>query len=391
MSVQMPDCARASWTRIPLPPPDAGVLVEGVACVRARTERRDKYDNPYYVLDLGHRDGKTQLKIWHADVRQWAAIGDGDAVFLRLEGKAARAPWPAEWRVLVVQKLDAEHPVRDDLLPACPIPLAELTARDAAVRAELSPPAAALLDVVLAHVGVERYRRAAAAERLHHAVAPHGLWWHSLEVAEAALALARAIPTYREALAVDVLVLGALLHDLGKVLEYEVLAGIGIRRAPLAQARYHTTLGIQLVTEAVTRGEAMLTAAGTPRWLIDAVLHVIESHHALKEWGSPTAPASREAWLLHLADMASAKLQALSDDVTSATPLDAPGWCRPSDPRHAPLQRFDELAQTLRATSAHDAAAVATTRRASTTDAPMPSPHDDPAMIEIFLLDPQQN
>jgi len=40
----------------------------------------------------------------------------------------------------------------------------------------------------------------------------------------------------------------------------------------------------------------------------DAVLHCILSHHGRREWGSAVAPSSREAWLVHLADMKSARM-----------------------------------------------------------------------------------
>jgi len=40
----------------------------------------------------------------------------------------------------------------------------------------------------------------------------------------------------------------------------------------------------------------------------DAVLHCILSHHGRREWGSSVAPNSREAWLVHIADMMSARM-----------------------------------------------------------------------------------
>jgi len=108
-------------------------------------------------------------------------------------------------------------------------------------------------------------------------------------------------------------------------------------RAAVANARYHTTLGIQLVTEAVVRHRARLDAAEVPDWMIDAVLHVIESHHSRPEWGSPSEPASREAWLVHFADMVSAKLSAMTASLAGATALDADCWYRPADGRRPML------------------------------------------------------
>ena len=39
----------------------------------------------------------------------------------------------------------------------------------------------------------------------------------------------------------------------------------------------------------------------------DEVLHCILSHHGQRAWGSPVAPKSIEAWILHLCDGLSAR------------------------------------------------------------------------------------
>jgi 23S rRNA maturation-related 3'-5' exoribonuclease YhaM len=38
------------------------------------------------------------------------------------------------------------------------------------------------------------------------------------------------------------------------------------------------------------------------------ITHNILSHHGMREWGSPVAPATKEAWILHLCDNMSARL-----------------------------------------------------------------------------------
>lgn len=48
---------------------------------------------------------------------------------------------------------------------------------------------------------------------------------------------------------------------------------------------------------------------------IEAVSHAILSHHGRREWGSPVAPATPLAWILHLADMASARWRECTDGV----------------------------------------------------------------------------
>jgi len=41
---------------------------------------------------------------------------------------------------------------------------------------------------------------------------------------------------------------------------------------------------------------------------LDNILHIIASHHNLKEWGSPIQPNSIEAWIIHYAENISAKI-----------------------------------------------------------------------------------
>ncbi|WP_434480132.1 HD domain-containing protein [Gemmatimonas sp.] len=339
----MDTAAAPPYVRAALGFPEPGTQTVGVVCVRARTERTASTGSPYLVVTLGHRDGSATVKVWSQDLPLWADVQEGDALEVRLVAKAGNNGYPPEWTVQEFQRLPADHPVRDDLLPACPISYEELRARYDALRLLLTEPARVLLDVVMEHVGEEAYWRAPAAERMHHAVAPFGLVWHSIEVAEVAVATARAIPTYVAQLSIDALILGALLHDLGKIREYDVIPGVGIRRSVLAESRYHTTLGIEMVATAAAINAARLDAAGVPAWLIQHVYAVIESHHAQKEWGSPSAPSSREAWLLHLADQTSAKLAALTATLERATPMESEGWYRPAEPRSRPLQRFDLL------------------------------------------------
>ena len=44
------------------------------------------------------------------------------------------------------------------------------------------------------------------------------------------------------------------------------------------------------------------------RYIEDAVLHAILAHHANPSWGSPVQPQTKTAWLLHLCDSISARM-----------------------------------------------------------------------------------
>jgi 3'-5' exoribonuclease len=330
--------------RLPIRPATPRITVSGVACVQSWQPTVSRNGNPYVTARIGHRDGHVTLRLFDSQLSAWEGVGAGDAVEITLVGRAGSGGYGPSWECTAVRRLDAEHPIRQDLLPRCPIPLEELNGRWDGVVQQLSPGALAFLQVVQVEVGEDVYRAAPAAKTQHHAVAPYGLWWHSIEVAEFALALANCQPRYRPLLSTDLLILGGLLHDVGKVKEYQAEPGVGIQMTPMSVGRYHTTTGIQLVTAAVTRYAAVLEAAGTAVTLVDGLLAIIESHHARQEWGSPSAPSSLEARFIHIADMASAEAAKVYDLLATATPCAEPGWYRTANGRPEYVQAFHELA-----------------------------------------------
>ena len=140
-----------------------------------------------------------------------------------------------------------------------------------------------------------RFDEAPAAMGLHHACM-HGLLQHTLEVTDLAAAIADVQGRWGyPAVSRDVVVGGALLHDIGKVYE---LTWDGpeygyTRRGQLYQ---HIILGFQIVSKKI------LGIPGFPPDLTDALLHGILSHHGKEEHGSPVSPQMPEAQIVHMAD-----------------------------------------------------------------------------------------
>lgn len=330
------DASTGKVMRIPLTLTTTGVRVHGAACVKRMTAKTSQRNTAYLDVVVGHAEGSTTLKVWSDDLPRWEHVREGAAVVLTLESTKGWRAGTFEWSLQDVALLPDDHPIRDDLLPACPISEAELTARWDALEARLTPAGRTLLGVVLDHVGRENYARMAAAEAMHHACVG-GLRWHSIEVAEFALALATTTPQYAPLIDLDCLIVGALLHDVGKMTEMAVDRGIGIRRAPTGWARYHTTLGPEIVAVACALGAARLDAANVSPVHIAHLKHTCESHHgADRLHGSPTPPRSLEAWLIHGADLTSARLRQLTDDMTGLVATNE-GWCFASGGRGTPV------------------------------------------------------
>jgi 3'-5' exoribonuclease len=114
-----------------------------------------------------------------------------------------------------------------------------------------------------------------------------------------------------------VLFLGALFHDYGKVRDYEKDLHGDWCKTQHARRIHHVSRSAlwwqkswDLYQDFYHNGSS--SSAGKEMQLTDEeaeeVLHVILSHHGRREWGSPVAPNSREAWIVHLCDGMSARL-----------------------------------------------------------------------------------
>jgi len=161
-----------------------------------------------------------------------------------------------------------------------------------------------LLETVLAQHG-ERLRIWPAALMVHHAYRG-GLLEHVLKIAEVGEALARAYNADA-----DLIVAGAILHDIGKIeeLQYGEVTSYSKRGNTIG----HITLGVMMVRDAAR------TIEGFPDDLLVRIEHMILSHHGARELGSPVVPMTEEAYILSSIDELDATLHQvrrhLRDDV----------------------------------------------------------------------------
>ena len=96
----------------------------------------------------------------------------------------------------------------------------------------------------------------------------------------------------------DLLICGAVLHDVGKIKEYE--SGLAISQTRIGGYIGHPVLGDRLVRKTI---EKISAKTNFPKDLEDELSHMILSHHGRIDWGSPVEPKTVEAWVLHYADL----------------------------------------------------------------------------------------
>lgn len=143
-----------------------------------------------------------------------------------------------------------------------------------------------------------KFKRAPAAKSMHHAFLG-GLLEHVVSLC----GLCRAVAAHYPELDADLLLAGAILHDVGKVeeLSYERAFGYTVPGELLG----HIVMAVELVRK---KTEAI---AGFPPELRLLLEHMILSHHGQLEFGSPKPPRFREAVVLHYLDDLDSKLGAI--------------------------------------------------------------------------------
>lgn len=167
---------------------------------------------------------------------------------------------------------------------------------------ELSP----LVSAILGGENYERFCEWPAAQS-HHGSVRHGLLAHSIRVARLAQQLAAGYGPDMLAHDAELVIAAALLHDVGKIWTLPRVAG-----GPLPQeARQldHVTMGVLMTRTAAEQ----VTPSVSDARLTD-LLHAMLAHHGTREWGAPVEPHSAEAWLVHLADLAEARLWEWSEE-----------------------------------------------------------------------------
>jgi 3'-5' exoribonuclease len=156
----------------------------------------------------------------------------------------------------------------------------------------------------VAHTYEAQLRMWPAAQIIHHAYRG-GFLEHILTMARVGLSLAREYGA--EA---DLVVAGALLHDIGKLKELDYDTATSYSRE--GRLVGHITLGVLMVRDAA--GEI----AGFPSDLLTEIEHLILSHHGSTDLGSPVEPMTVEAFILATVDNLDATInqvrQAIQDD-----------------------------------------------------------------------------
>jgi 3'-5' exoribonuclease len=151
-----------------------------------------------------------------------------------------------------------------------------------------------------------RYLEAPAAKGWHHNYMS-GLIEHSIAVASISEFVSSQYPV-----SLDLMLTGALLHDVGKVIEYNDKTSIDFTDE--GRLIGHLSISDQLAVEAAAK------IPGFPEDLLLNVRHLILSHHGEYEKATVRLPQTLEAVLLHHCDNLDAQAAGVSQLLAAAPP-----------------------------------------------------------------------
>lgn len=283
--------------------------VEAVFLVRKCSRFLSKKDDPYLKLDLGDRSGHVDAMVWNNVDKLAPLLAEGQIARVFGYTKIYNGS-------LQITVHDAAAPGDFDLgdiFPAAPRPMEEMKAELLAlVETIADPDFRDLTAAALAHPDVaDKFWLLPAAKSFHQAYL-HGLLEHTLAVARLAQAVAANYPQLNDSL----LLAGAVLHDLGKIWEFHVPPRFGY--TTLGRLKGHLVMGAEFI-ERLGR-----ETPDFPPEKLDALVHLILSHHGQPEFGAPVRPQLLEAMALHHVDNIDAKIAAI--DATLADGCDEEGW-----------------------------------------------------------------
>ncbi|MEM6780074.1 MAG: HD domain-containing protein [Planctomycetota bacterium] len=262
--------------------------------------RVNRQGGKYILLKLADRTGTIAGMMWNADESVFDRFDRGD--YVHCDGRVQTHNGSLQVIVTSVQRMDPSEVSVADFERFDAVQGERLTKRLHELVAELDTvPLRQLAETYLSDDQfVHALQRAAAAVNHHHAY-PGGLLRHTVDMME----LARLIGERYDEVDTDLLVVGAFLHDLGKI--DELSSGGEISYTDRGQLVGHIVIGIQELTARIEQMQSR-TGNSFPTPLRHQLEHLIASHHGLLEYGSPKIPMTLEATALHHIDNLDAKL-----------------------------------------------------------------------------------
>ena len=276
--------------------------IESIFLVRDKINAMAKNGKPYMTLRLMDRSGEVEARVWD-QVDQLSCQFERDD-FVMVTAKASVYLGKMQLVVQDLRRIDENQVDLSDFLPVTRRDLQQMRQELDQLLDSLSDPhIEALLRAFFDDPEFfARYRQAPAAKGMHH-VYLGGLLEHSLAVAALACDISVRYPQINR----DLLIAGAMLHDVGKVEELSYVRSFDYTDE--GKLLGHIIIGVQMIEDRVR------LLADFPQQLAVMIKHLLLSHHGQYEFGSPKRPKFLEAVVLNFIDDLDSKINGIQTHI----------------------------------------------------------------------------
>ncbi len=284
---------------------DSAVVTSYFALASVQVRERKQGGGQYLALVLADKTGTMEARMWEefAD----AITNCSEGCYVKAQGQISKYQGKFQITLQKMRHAAASEIDATDYMPATQFDVEEMWSElrgyvSAFLNEDLRRLVFAFLDD--AEVG-PAFRDAPAAKRLHHAWLG-GLLEHVLTLVRVCRATAPFYPEVNP----DLLVTGAILHDIGKVKELSWKSSFSYTVE--GQLIGHISIAQGMLREKIS---ALPGFSDRLRVLVE---HMILSHHGRYEFGSPKLPMTPEAVLLSALDDLEAKMQAMRNEFAAS-------------------------------------------------------------------------
>lgn len=285
----------------------AGDTLDDVFVLSEKTMAQKRDGNSFLNITLSDKTGNIKGVIWDRvdDISTGTASGN----FVQIQGTVSEYKGMLQLVVKNMTTIPSDSINPSDFLPATRRDIDKMFLRLLKITASMEAEhLKKLFEAFFNDMNfVGKFKNAPAAKKMHHAYIG-GLLEHTLSMA----LLADRIAGHYSGVDRDLLLAGAILHDIGKVREFNYKYSIDYSD----EGRFlsHVVIGIMMLDEKIQELEDF------PRNQAVLLRHMIISHHGTREFGSPEPPKTIEAVLLNYIDEVDAKVNGIRDFMATEDP-----------------------------------------------------------------------
>ncbi|HJT33025.1 MAG TPA: HD domain-containing protein [Pirellulales bacterium] len=269
--------------------------------------RPNRNGNLYLQVELSDRSGTISARMWNASESEYRTFDDGD--YVRVEGNTQIYQGCMQLIATNICKARPDEIEYTDFMPVSPAEVDRLALRlRELLRGIKNPHLRSLAECFLIDDEfMGRFTRAPAGVKNHHAYVG-GLLDHVVSLMELVTRVAGLYP----AIDPDLLLMGAFLHDVGKIGELSYDRGFAYTDE--GQLIGHLVMAVGMLERKLLEAER-LSGEAVPEELVLRLKHMIVSHHGEYEFGSPKLPMTLEAVALHHLDNLDAKIHSFQQQM----------------------------------------------------------------------------